>query len=260
MMAEPSPSSNTERRVACQRAVAGLMARYAWTLLPEADLIDHVLGAIPSETASPNLERVAITTYVLILHAACRQAEDADLRERGYTDLFRYLYRAAYNRWPHLAEEAVQAALVLIYEQIDRCRSPAAFLQFALYKLLQAAKDVRRRRDKDHVVESLDQITTGDRMYPGEEQDVLDELLLTQERQQVLLDALANLPDRTRKTIVQKYFAGLSDQEIGELLQITVNHVRVIRFQGIQQLRRNNALRAYFKSVTEPTKQSSEEE
>ncbi|MCG8351757.1 MAG: sigma-70 family RNA polymerase sigma factor [Chloroflexales bacterium] len=259
MQTNAPSSDDSDLRSTCQRTVDVLITRYAWTLLPAADLVELVLGSLQRTVMPHNLEQFIVTHYTLALYEACRQTADPDRRERGYVDLFRYLYRIAYNRWPDLAEEATQSALTLIYEQIDRCHSPTAFLRFALFKLLQAAKELRRRSYKDRVLASLDQVSTVEQLLPAEEQDGLDLQLLDQERRQILLDILAQLPDRLRKVIALKYFAELSDQAIGESLKITVNHVRVLRWQGIQQLRRNTYLCAYFDRLAESAKQSGED-
>ncbi|MFQ5872672.1 MAG: RNA polymerase sigma factor [Dehalococcoidia bacterium] len=217
-----------------------LVERYDWTLLKENELVELVLGSTQPGASQADLVRLTKHHYTIALYEACRQAEDLDRQERGYHELFRFLFRAAYNRWPELAEDATQRALVLIYEQIDRCRTPATFLRFALYKLQHAFKQEHRARGQELFVSELDQVRVGDRAASHAR-------LNQEDRLKVLIDAITRLPDqRQQKAILLKFFGGLSDDVISARLQETVVNVRVLRHRGIVQLRKDERLREYF--------------
>ena len=71
--------------------------------------------------------------------------------------------------------------------------------------------------------------------------------LSTGEQIEALLAALGRLPDPQKRAVIMlRFFGGLSDQEIGRRLQITPNHVRVLRHHAIQRLRRDPALQRFF--------------
>lgn len=222
--------------VACRRVVRALIEKYDWTLVGEDDLLALVLGSTQSEATPAELEKLAKHHYTIVLYQACRGAEDPGRREQGYHELFRYLFRSAYNRWPELAEDATQRAMVLVYEQIDRCQNPGTFLAFALYKLLQAFKEEQRSRGKEDSP-----------LSSAVDPALVQSHLGQQERLQVLVDAITRLPDeRQQRAILLKFFGGLSDEAIGARLQITAGHVRVLRHRGLTQLRRDKQLRDYF--------------
>jgi len=221
----------------CLGVVQDLMARYGWRLLSADALVERVLNAASSAASPAELERLAKHHYTLVLYEACRQEEQLDRQEQGYYELFRFLFRVAHNRWPDLAEDVTQRALVLIYEQIDRCRSPGAFLAFALNKLRHAFQQEQRARDHSPPPEPL-----AEDGVPSPSVS-LDH----QERAQVLIVALHRLPDeRQREVIVLKFFGGLSDEAMGYRLGITAGYVRVLRHRGIARLREDETLKAYF--------------
>ena len=95
------PVSSDHARAACRSVVMALMARGAWTCAGEDELVERVL----QDTRPAPLEQRAKYHYSALLCAACRQNQDFQKREAAFGDLHRVLYRAAYNRWPDLAED-----------------------------------------------------------------------------------------------------------------------------------------------------------
>ena len=98
-------SNNSSRTVDadCRRVVREIIAKYDWALPSEDELVEWVLDSLPAQDPPDDLEMVA---YSVALHVACRQSDDPDRRERAYHELFRFLYRAAHNRWSELAVTA----------------------------------------------------------------------------------------------------------------------------------------------------------
>ncbi|MDY7075795.1 MAG: sigma-70 family RNA polymerase sigma factor [Chloroflexota bacterium] len=232
----------TVSRRDCQRVVQALMERYDWALLQDDDLVESVLSLAPAAASPADLERLAKNRYTIALYEACRQAEEPARRERGYYELSRFLFRAACNRWPDLAEDVTQRALLLVCEQIDRCRNPGAFLSFALYKLRHASQQGQRERDRELPLEEMYQVNEA-----RDQTASPPELLYRRERLQALLDAVRRLPDeRQRQTILSKFFEGLSDEATAARLGVTAGHVRVLRHRGIARLREDEQLGDYF--------------
>mgnify|MGYP000125132181 CR=1 FL=1 len=228
----------------CRRIAHELVARYEWRLLPADELVKQMLDAVVPETSEGELERVAKHRYTLTLYEACLQEEDLPRRERAYRELHRYLYRAAYNRWPELAEDTTQQAIILVYEQIERCRAPGTFLAFALWKLRHAFQIVQRARGKEFNCTDIDDI---DRRHSIHQQPSAHSHLFREERLCVLIEAIRHIPDkRKQKAIVLKYVAELSDEEIGDQLNVTANYVRLLRYRGLERLREDEQLRDYF--------------
>ena len=234
-----SRTSDPATRAACQQIVRKLIAKYGWALLSEDELTTLTLNAAQTGAAPAELEKLAKRRYTRAIYNACRQAKDLDLRERGYYELFLYLYRVAHKRWPELAENAAQAALQLVYEQIDNCQNPDAFLSFAFYKLKQALKDEWRAIEKEKkLIGAYHERSTSFQLH--------QEL---QERLQILVQAIERIPDkRQQKAIFLKFFDELSDDAIANQLQIKISNVRVLRHRGLKQLRADEKLRDYFKN------------
>ena len=238
--------TNQALRLQCERTVQALVERYEWSLLPQDSLVELVLKEIalpglPTESVDVRcIEKQVKHQYTAILYEACRQKDDLDRREQGYAELFRFLFRVAHNRWPELAQDATQRALVLVYEQIERCRSPGAFLAFALFKLRHAFKQEQRPKNQESVPIEMVADVKPDRETPEaclEEQDI----------SQLLLETVMSLPkEPEQKVILLKFFDGLSDMEIGERLGITTGYVRVLRHRGIARLRQDSRLRAFW--------------
>lgn len=246
MEAEANPSDEVTFRLACQRVVGGLIEKYAWVWPQEADLVGRILDSIQLEVSPVVLERLA---YSVALYETCRQAQDPARREGGYAELAHFLSRAAYNRWPDLAEDATQRALLLVYQQLDRCQSPATFLAFALNKLRQAFKEEQRARDKKvgelslngSLAEEIGQAnpTKNEATFPLE--------LNREECLSALVKAIARLPNsRQQKAILWKFFGGLSDHEIAARLEVTAANVRKLRHDGLARLRQDEGLRNRF--------------
>ncbi len=241
-MSDTSGSADdTASRLACQRVVRSLMDKHEWTLLGEADLVALAWDSIPAGISASKLERLVIHQYTIALYEACQQTEDSERREQGYRELFRFLFRAAYNRWPDIAESVTQRALVLVYEQIERCQSPGTFGAFALNKLRQACKDEIRDRGKEL---SWEEVGHGE----GEEDRTAHPSGLDQQEYlRVLIDAITRLPDkRQQQVILLKFLGGLSDETISTRLGVSVGNVRVLRHRGLAQLRKDERLRHYF--------------
>jgi RNA polymerase sigma factor (sigma-70 family) len=240
-MPEPIKSAHQDCSLSAHhRAARSLINRYAWILLSEEDLMTLLLQTNPAETDYARLERHARTCYSTALYEACHQTDNIERREHAYHDLAHYLYRAAYNRWPDLAEDVTQQALLLVYEQIERCHSPATFLRFALFKLLQAFKaEMTRKPAAD--VPLLDDDQEG--AVSNDPDESLSDNLEHQEFVQALVEALQRLPDeRQRHVVVLRYIAGQSDSMIAQRLAISANHVRVLRNRALERLRNDASL------------------
>jgi RNA polymerase sigma factor (sigma-70 family) len=229
--------------VAYRATARALIAKHAWSLLSEDQLVELMLRATPAEGTARSLEKQALQQYTIALYEACSQSEHPDLRERAYTDLSHYLYNAAKRRWPDFAEDATQRALEIIYQQIGSCRSPVTFLSFALFKLMDAAKRERPASSTEPldepVLPEVSAAQTGTLTH-----------MLEKERLHLLVEAINRLPDqRKRQVILLRFFGGFSDEEISERLGIKLGHIRVLRSYGLKALRNDQQIREYFRTA-----------
>jgi RNA polymerase sigma factor (sigma-70 family) len=223
-----------------------LIEENGWALLSAQELarrVSHADPGLADGQTGPEMRRLAQRQYTIALYEACRQAQDAGLREQAYRELHALLYRAATRRWPELAEDSAQRALVLVYEQIDRCREPGAFVAFALFKLRHALKQEQHARGHELTIdEGLLSYTRADVAPPAAQVD-------RRERCRALLAAIERLPnERERAAIAGKFLGGQSDAEIGASLGVAAAYVRVLRHRGLRHLRQDESLRAYLES------------
>jgi RNA polymerase sigma factor (sigma-70 family) len=217
------------------------MQRYEWALLSEDELTTRVWAAFEAETTPATLERLITRQYAIVMYEACQQTEYPARRERGYQELFRFLYRAAYKRWPDLAGVVAHRGLMLVHQQLDRCYSPITFFGFAFNKLRQAFTEEQRARAK--IKDISWEMIEGDRLAVEPLQARLSQI----EHLQVLVAAINRLPnEREQKVILGKFFEGLSDQEIAVRLGIKAGHVRKLRHTGLNRLRQDQQLQDYF--------------
>ena len=234
----PCPPGSETAQDLCRAAVRQLMDEFDWRLLPEEEFVALAMETL-SRKSSMTPRQAGQNVYSRILYRACR---DGSRQERAYTELHYYLYRiACYRRPLHVAEEATQTALLLIFERIHTCRSPDTLLRFTQFKLLQAIKTV----DRGH---RLDRETpTDDLAWPQPEQ-----VSLTDDQIDDLWDCLHRLWETHPKAhnqlraVLLKYLDALSDEEIvAQLSKRTPAQVHVLRSLGLKKLRQCMAGKGY---------------
>lgn len=162
----------------------------------------------------------------------------AELVELYKIKIFHLAYRMLGNRQE--AEDVVQDTFLRMYEHLasyDRSRKFSTWLYRIATNL--CIDRLRRRR----AVYSLDaDLSEGDGMDgysvlradgPGPEES----LMLT-ERQRIVIEAIASLPDKYKTAVALRYFQDLSMQEISDILQIPVATVKTRIHRGREYLRR----------------------
>ena len=250
-----SPAANGSVRQTCQRIIEDLIARHNWSLLSLEELVERVFLTIQPTSTPADIEQIAKNCYTASLYDACRQTDNLDVCERAYLELSRYLYRAAYNRWPEHAEDITQQALLVVHQRIDHCRNPERFRAFAVYMLLWAHRDFVGKLHDDVV---LDQAEND---VEDQQHSSIDAMLLGDERLKLLVDAIGRLLDeRRRKVVFLKFFRKMSDSEIGEQLSMTAGNVRVLRNRALKQMRDDPILGTYFESSTASRTRSDRED
>lgn len=162
----------------------------------------------------------------------------AELVEQYKNKIFHLAYRMLGNRQE--AEDVVQDTFLRVYEHLasyDRSRKFSTWL----YRIAtnQCIDRLRRRRS----VYSLDaDLAEGEGMdgysvlrtdEPGPEES----LMLT-ERQRMVFEAVASLPDKYKAAVALRYYQDLSMQEISDILQIPVSTVKTRIHRGREYLRR----------------------
>jgi RNA polymerase sigma-70 factor (sigma-E family) len=115
-----------------------------------------------------------------------------------------------------LAEEATHDAFAKVYERWDKLANPGGYLRTCV---VNRCRDVQRRRRTERRTA----------LPPGPQTTELgaDELA----------DALATLPIRRRAAIVLRYYDGLSEARIAEVLGVKPGTVKSLLSRGLADLR-----------------------
>jgi hypothetical protein len=137
----------------CQRVVQQLLQKYQWRLLDEEVLVAKVWeqAQVANVGRDEDLVKLAKAIYSAAWYAACKDQKGQ--REQAFQELSIELYKIARQQYlGHFdladVEEITQTALVLVWEQLDNCHTPAAFIKFCMYKLRNAATSHIRQEIK----------------------------------------------------------------------------------------------------------------
>jgi RNA polymerase sigma factor (sigma-70 family) len=237
----------------CRRVVDQLVQRHDWQLLDRQQFTGQLLLRAEESGAQGDeaLTRQAVNLYCRAWYEACRG--HSPHQARAYQELAHYLYDRALRKYgdADMAQEITQEAIVLVYEQIEECHNPGAFMAFALLKLWNAATTYFRMRAR-HVdrtellpADEADDYAADwvDRLPPPETAAVERELAATL---MARIHELVGASPRAQKlylAVLYKFLYGYSDQEIADALQTDVAGVHVLRSRGLSRLRADPVLR-----------------
>lgn len=250
MSQQESDSAALERR--CTEAVRLLMNRYGWQLLDLDVFAERTVHHINTGFASEPT-RAAIYTYTQTLYTACSGTEGEVRQNEAYSELFRYLYDIARRRYPDVYEEAAQLAIERTFMMFERCQKPGAFLAFAIQRLMDSARALRRQENT--APQSLDAPI-------GNDGDTLGEMLTDERQPEPVIRVLtAELRVRFEHLVTSflqkhpravqqiaalrlKYLEDLDDVAISQQLGKSVANVYLLRHRAIEKLREEADWRA----------------
>jgi RNA polymerase sigma factor (sigma-70 family) len=155
-----------------------------------------------------------------------RAARDltALLAPRAYAQAFRMLGNTAE------AEDVVQDALMRLWRAAPNWQAGGAQVSTWLYRVVANLCIDRMRRSK-HV--SLQDEDTPEPQDPGPGQEAQ---LIQKARLSALYAALRKLPDRQRQAVVLRHIEGLSNPEIAEIMEVSVEAVESLSARGKRAL------------------------
>jgi len=217
--------------VACRWVARDLIGKFGWHLLSEEEFTVRAVATL-AEKPRMSPAQACLNVYSRTLYNAC---QDVRQQEQAYMELHYYLYRIAYSRRPDLAEDATQKALLLVYEQIDTCRSPDTFLRFAQWKLRQALTDIGRKGRKF----SPDPLELEEWREDPSARTEMQRIETAVDMSDCIRTAWEEHPrahDQLR-AVVWKYMYGLSNQEIAAVLGKKPAQVYMLIFHGKKLLR-----------------------
>lgn len=246
----------------CRQAARKMLQRYHWQLLSEAELTQQLVrhtqgGALTSE----GLERIVLTLWSIALYQACRQ-RDREQQIKAFTDLSQYFYNVAHQvlRYdPETASDLTQSALEEVWRRREEAQSPETFLKFCMLCLKHARTNHQRQQYRSRMDESLSVAETD---HENAEIERVDVAAQTPEQSALCIDLYERLlhsfeqiqkarkrAERQLEALYQAHVLGLSDQEIAEQLQATVDQVHVLKSRGRKLLCGDTEFVALFREL-----------
>jgi RNA polymerase sigma-70 factor (ECF subfamily) len=147
-----------------------------------------------------------------------------------YRPLYRYLYHHIGHKTT--AEDLAAEVFTRLLEQIRVGRGPERYLKAWLYRVAHnlAVDELRKRAYRDHDV--LDETVA------ASGQSVSELAHLAAQSQQARM-ALAHLAPRQRTVVILKFLEGLENDEIAQIMNLSVSAVKALQHRGLAALRRH---------------------
>lgn len=126
------------------------------------------------------------------------------------------------------AEDVTQEAMLRLWKLAPDWRSGEAKVSTWLYRVVSNLCTDRLRRVRGVDIDAVPE--------PEDNQPAADERLQQATRMAALDKALATLPDRQREAVVLRHIEGLSNPEIAEILDISIEAVESLTARGKRAL------------------------
>jgi len=163
--------------------------------------------------------------------------------ERAFHQLFvRYAgslceVAVSYVHVRDVAQELVQDVFCRVWEQRNRLAIPDNVRAYLYATIRHRALDYLRHQ---RVVQQVTDAPFEPGEYPGlgEQAPSVDDRIVDQERHELLLRAIAELPERQRRVFELRWYHHLSYAEIAAVLEISVKGVESLRARAIESLQK----------------------
>ncbi len=157
------------------------------------------------------------------------------------------------TRNPEDAEEILQDVFVTVHSKLEKFEGKSAFSSW-LYRITVNTAFMKLRKRKQHAAISLEEISPAVKETwvgkTSESADV-DYICSRHELREQLDMAVSRLPDEYRKIFILRDVDGLSNQEVGEILNITVPAVKSRLHRSRLMLRKR--LQKFYDDYTSET-------
>jgi RNA polymerase sigma-70 factor (ECF subfamily) len=149
------------------------------------------------------------------------------------------------------AEEVMQDVFTTVYRKIDGFRGQSAFSSW-LYRIVVNAAFMKLRKKKQSQTISMEDLAPAVRQYCIERDHSVNHqshaMTVTRELQDVLQRAIDRLPDQYRAVFVLRDVDGLSNQETGDILELSIPAVKSRLHRSRILLRKR--LKRYYEDYT----------
>jgi RNA polymerase sigma-70 factor (ECF subfamily) len=149
------------------------------------------------------------------------------------------------------AEEVMQDVFTTVYRKIDGFRGQSAFSSW-LYRIVVNAAFMKLRKKKQNHTVSMEDLAPAVKQYCMERDSIATthshNIAVTRELQEVLQRAIDKLPDQYRAVFVLRDVDGLSNQDTGQILDLSVPAVKSRLHRSRIMLRKR--LQRYYEDFT----------
>lgn len=149
------------------------------------------------------------------------------------------------------AEEVMQDVFTTVYRKIDGFRGQSAFSSW-LYRIVVNAAFMKLRKKKQNQTISMEDLAPAVKQYCIERDNLAQahshSVAVARELQEVLQKAIDKLPDQYRAVFVLRDVDGLSNQETGEILDLSIPAVKSRLHRSRIMLRKR--LQRYYEDFT----------
>jgi RNA polymerase sigma factor (sigma-70 family) len=234
---------------ACQAAVGRLLVERDWHLLEATEWIDRTFAQVQVRPES-DPRRVAMHIYSQALYTACSGTQSDQRRERGYEELFRYLFDVARKRYPLICDDVAQQTIELVYERFAKCRNPGTFLAFTLQQMSAAARTIFQPRGTNRQIrEPIEQAAKSTYQARDQQPDLVAPMIADELRARFdrLSEEFLRKHPRAKQQLEAlrlKYIEELDEATISQRLNKPPASVYVLRSRAIDKLRAEPEWRA----------------
>lgn len=135
-----------------------------------------------------------------------------------------------FTRSPEDAEEVLQDVFVTLYQKIKGFEGKSAFSSW-LYRIVVNASFMKLRKRKQHPAISIEDLTPLMRAqyldWPDHQPAIRsDNITINNELKQIVEGAITRLPEEYRAVFVLRDVDGLSNQEVSEILNISLPAIK----------------------------------
>ena len=149
------------------------------------------------------------------------------------------------------AEEVMQDVFTTVYRKIEGFRGQSAFSSW-LYRIVVNAAFMKLRKKKQNQTISMEDLAPAVKQYCIERDNLAQThshaVAVAHELQEVLQKAIDKLPDQYRAVFVLRDVDGLSNQETGEILDLSIPAVKSRLHRSRIMLRKR--LQRYYEDYT----------
>jgi RNA polymerase sigma-70 factor, ECF subfamily len=173
-----------------------------------------------------------------------------EIVSRYETKVFQLALRFTRNQQD--AEEVMQDVFTTIYKKIDGFQGKSAFSSW-LYRIVVNAAFMKLRKRKQNNTVSIEDLAPAARQMCLERENMFlersDSIASSREMRDILQAAINRLPKQYRAVFVLRDVDGLSNQEVGEILKLSIPAVKSRLHRSRLMLRKK--LQRYYDDYTD---------